>query len=99
MIYFLHLCTIISLIFLSLAVVLIFLRLLIGPSLPDRVAALDIMSMLVICIIAVFAISTKHSIYLDIAIALALISFLGTVAFAQFIEFQLSHHAGDNNND
>mgnify|MGYP006420998455 CR=1 FL=1 len=88
----------ISLILLALSVVMVFIRLLIGPSLPDRVLSIDIMSVLVICIIAVFTIISKHTIYLDIVIALALITFLGTVAFAQFIEWQLGSKA-ENGDD
>ncbi len=88
---FLHACVVISLILLSLSTLAVFIRLLIGPSLPDRVASIDVIAMLVICFIAIFSLTTHHSIYLDIVIALALISFVGTVAFAQFIEFQLSH--------
>lgn len=91
---FFHIATIISLFLLSLSVIFVFLRLFIGPSLPDRVIAVDVMSVIAICVIAVFAMISQHAIYLDIVIALALISFLGTVAFAQFIEWQLSHYRG-----
>jgi multicomponent Na+:H+ antiporter subunit F len=40
----------------------------------------------VVGIIAVYAVATDQPLYLDVAIALALIGFLGTVAFAYFIE-------------
>jgi multicomponent Na+:H+ antiporter subunit F len=80
-----------SLILLSLSAIMVFIRLLIGPTLPDRVLAIDVMSVLVVCIIAIFTIISKHTIYLDIVIALSLITFLGTVAFAQFIEWQLGN--------
>ena len=95
---FLHASIFISLSLLSLGVVLVFIRMLIGPTLPDRVAALDVAAMLVICLIAIFCILANRQIYLDIVIALALISFLGTIAFAQFIEYQLSQNdqAEDN---
>jgi multicomponent Na+:H+ antiporter subunit F len=88
---FFHWCIIISLALLTLSSILVFIRLLIGPSLPDRVAALDVLAMLIISLITIFAVITQDSLYLDIVIALALVTFLGTVAFAQFIEFQLSH--------
>lgn len=71
---------------LALAVVLVFTRLVRGPSLPDRVVALDLMNTLGIGIIASYAIATGQSAFLDVAIAMALISFLGTVAFAYYIE-------------
>lgn len=72
--------------FLALSVVIVFVRLVRGPSLPDRVIALDLVNTLGIGIIALYAIATDQVGFLDVAIALALISFLGTVAFAYYIE-------------
>lgn len=71
---------------LALAIVLTVIRLLCGPSLPDRVMALDLLTTLGIGMIAVYAIATDQPAFLDVAIATALISFLGTVAFAYYIE-------------
>lgn len=71
---------------LALAVVIVFARLVRGPSLPDRVVAIDLMNTLGIGIIASYAIATGQAAFLDVAIAMALISFLGTVAFAYYIE-------------
>lgn len=71
---------------LSGAMLLAFIRLVRGPNLPDRVVALDFMTMLGIAIIAVYAIATDVPLMLDVALVLALISFLGTVAFAYYIE-------------
>lgn len=71
---------------LALAVVIVFVRLVRGPSLPDRVVAIDLMNTLGIGIIASYAIATEQVAILDVAIAMALISFLGTVAFAYYIE-------------
>ena len=71
---------------LSVAVFCAFNRLVRGPSLPDRVVALDLLATLVIGIIAVYSIATGQSAYLDVAIILALIAFLGTVAFAYYIQ-------------
>jgi multicomponent Na+:H+ antiporter subunit F len=71
---------------LSLAIVLSFIRLVLGPSLPDRVVALDLMTTLGIGVIAVYAIATNQAILLDVATVVALISFLGTIAFGYFLE-------------
>jgi multicomponent Na+:H+ antiporter subunit F len=71
---------------LILAMFAAFLRLVRGPSLPARVVALDMMTGLSVGIIAVYAVATGQPIFLDVAIVLALISFLGTVAFAYFVE-------------
>lgn len=71
---------------LSVAMLLAFFRLVRGPSLPDRVVALDLMATLVIGIVAAYSVATGQSAYLDVAIILALIAFLGTVAFAYYIQ-------------
>ena len=92
-----HILLSLSLVLLSIAILLGFVRLLKGPSLPDRVIALDAISMMAICIIAVLVIKRGAPLYLDIAIALALISFLGVVAFAQFIEWQLGEQQPRHN--
>ncbi|MBW7866238.1 MAG: cation:proton antiporter [Candidatus Hydrogenedentes bacterium] len=60
-------------------------RLLRGPTLPDRVVALDLISSLVVGIIVAYAVATDQAVYLRDAIVLAVISFLGTVAFAYYV--------------
>lgn len=71
---------------LMIALFLAFVRLARGPSLPDRVVALDVITVIVAGILAVDTIDTGRSVFLDAAIILALISFLGTVAFARYLE-------------
>ena len=66
-------------------IVLAFVRLVRGPTLPDRVVALDLMATLIIAISAAYAVATGQPAYLDAAIVLALVTFLGTVAFAYFL--------------
>jgi multicomponent Na+:H+ antiporter subunit F len=71
---------------LSVTVLLGFVRLVIGPSLPDRVVAMDLLSTVGIGVIAVYTISSNEPVFVDVAIILALVAFLGTVAFAYYIE-------------
>ncbi|MBO9370091.1 MAG: cation:proton antiporter [Chloroflexi bacterium] len=70
----------------SLALVLAFVRLVRGPTLSDRVIALDLTGTVGMGMIAVYAIARDLPVLLDVAIVLALISFLGTVAFARYLE-------------
>jgi len=56
-----------------------------GPTLPDRVVALDMLTGIVIGFIALIAIRTGFTLYIDIAISLGLVGFLATVAFARFV--------------
>ncbi|MCS6806192.1 MAG: cation:proton antiporter [Acidobacteriota bacterium] len=72
---------------LTVAVLLAFVRLMRGPSLPDRIVALDLMATFGIGIMAVYSIATGQPVYLDVAIVVALLSFLGTVAFARYVEW------------
>jgi multicomponent Na+:H+ antiporter subunit F len=65
---------------------LAFARLVRGPSLPDRVVALDLIAVISAAFIAVYAIDSGQSVFLDAAIVLGLITFLGTVAFARYVE-------------
>ncbi len=68
------------------AMVLAVLRLARGPSLPDRVVALDLLTVLAVAFSSLFAIAAEEPAFLDVAIALALVAFLATVAFARYAE-------------
>lgn len=81
---------------LSLALLLTFARLLRGPSLPDRVIALDMMATLGIGVVAVYAVYTGQPAFLDVAILLSLLVFLGTVGFAYYIERRGKLEIGPN---
>ncbi|MCG6916677.1 MAG: cation:proton antiporter [Deltaproteobacteria bacterium] len=74
---------------LVLAAVLGFVRLLRGPSLPDRVVAFDLLATVGVGISAVYSMAHNQPVFLDVAVVLALISFVGTVAFARYIEQRL----------
>lgn len=71
---------------LCLAVVLVFIRFIKGPETVDRVIALDLIITIGVGIIGVYCITTGHASFLDDAMILALIAFLGTVAFSYYLE-------------
>lgn len=56
-----------------------------GPTLPDRILGLDMLVFIAIGFIAVIGINTGYALYLDVAIALGLVGFLATIAFARFV--------------
>ena len=66
--------------------VLCMLRLVRGPSLADRIVALDALLILVVSGIAVDAARTGEGTYLDVLVVAALLGFVGTVNVARFIE-------------
>ncbi len=76
----------------SVSFLLTFIRLVIGPSLADRVVALELLSIVSIGGIAAATVITGKAVLLDVAVVLALMSFLGTVGFAYY----LSGKAGDS---
>lgn len=75
----------IALLFISATFLITVFKVIKGPTLPDRVLALDLLVAAAIGFIAVLGIKTGFTLYLDIAIALGLVGFLATVAFARFI--------------
>jgi multicomponent Na+:H+ antiporter subunit F len=71
---------------LAIGMILAFIRLILGPSLPDRVLAFDAMAIMAVGALVLFSIAMSVPLLLDVALALALITFLGTVALALSLE-------------
>ena len=63
----------------------VLIRVIKGPSLPDRVIALDVAASIVVAIILVHCIQSGSLYYLTVATVVALVAFLGTVALALYI--------------
>ena len=76
----------IALITLCMALLIAVARLVKGPTLPDRVVAMDLVGVLVVGLIVVLAASTRVTATLDAAIVIALIGFVGTIAYATYVE-------------
>ncbi|HCR97918.1 MULTISPECIES: monovalent cation/H+ antiporter complex subunit F [Halomonas] len=76
----------ISQIIMGLALVLTFVRVVRGPSLPDRVVALELFSTTVVGLVGVYAIQSGVASFLDAAIVIALMGFLAAIGFARFLE-------------
>ncbi|WP_437114637.1 cation:proton antiporter [Vibrio coralliilyticus] len=77
--------TTIAYIGLLLSVVMAFIRLILGPTLADRVIALDLIAFITVGFIAVYTLDSGQQSLLDVAITLGLVAFLGTIAFARLI--------------
>ena len=71
---------------LGFALVIAAARLVIGPTLPDRVVAMDLIGVLVVGLIVVLAARTGVRATLDAAVVIALIGFVGTVGYATYVE-------------
>jgi multicomponent Na+:H+ antiporter subunit F len=71
---------------LSVSTVLVFIRFLKGPNIADRVVALDLLVTIGTGSIAAYSVLTEQVTFLDIAMVVALIGFLTTVAFSYYLE-------------
>ncbi len=75
-----------SALLLATAIVLTFVRILRGPSLADRVVGFDLLAAAAIGLIAIAAIEYDEPVFIDVALILALMAFVSTVAFAHYLQ-------------
>jgi multicomponent Na+:H+ antiporter subunit F len=68
------------------SVLLVLVRLVRGPDLANRVVALDLLSVLGVGIASAASVVSDDAVYLDVALILALIAFVSTIAFARYAE-------------
>jgi multicomponent Na+:H+ antiporter subunit F len=68
------------------ALVLAFARLLKGPSINDRIAAMDLIATVVMGFVLVYSVMINKAIYFDIPVIISLISFIGTVAVSTYLK-------------
>jgi multicomponent Na+:H+ antiporter subunit F len=80
--------TVISVCFamLCVAMLLAFVRLAMGPTVADRVVALDLLAIISVGVIIVYDVATALPVFLDAAIVLALVGFAATIAFSKYLE-------------
>lgn len=71
---------------LLLAFLLALLRLFRGPSSSDQIVALDLIASIVMGFILLYSLLVDQEVYFDIAIIIAMISFLGTVAISIYLK-------------
>ncbi|MFS2249060.1 Na(+)/H(+) antiporter subunit F1 [Bacillus sp. A31] len=76
----------ISLGILALSTLLFVIRVIKGPSIPDRVSALDAVGINLIGMTAIVSILLKTTTFFEIVLLLGILAFIGTVAFSKFLE-------------
>lgn len=74
-------------------------RLLRGPSLSDRIASLDTLGICTLALIAVVSLKFNTEAYFDVILVLGILTFIGTVALARYIERGVVLESGDKTND
>lgn len=70
----------------GLALLLALYRFLKGPTPADRVVAFDTLTLMTVTLIVIVALAEGRGIYLDVAVVYALLSFLGVIAVARYLE-------------
>ena len=75
-----------GLVILSISITMVLYRIIKGPEHADRIIALDLLSILLIALVTLYSLHTNEEAYLDVVMAYALVAFLGTVAFARYLE-------------
>jgi len=70
----------------GLAIILCLLRMLKGPTAPDRAVAVDTMATITTALLVLLASIFERSVYLDVALVYAVLTFVGLVAIARFLE-------------
>ncbi|MCM3239565.1 Na(+)/H(+) antiporter subunit F1 [Heyndrickxia oleronia] len=76
----------IALVCISLSMVGLIFRVIKGPSVADRVIALDAIGINLIAIVAIISMIFNTNAYLDVILLIGILAFIGTVAFAKFLE-------------
>jgi len=76
----------IALVLFAIAIGIAVLRIILGPSMPDRVLALDVIGVNLIASIAVFSVMLNTKAFLEVILILGILSFIGTIAYSKFIE-------------
>ncbi len=75
-----------AIVIIALSMVALLFRVVKGPTPSDRVIALDTLGIALICIVGLYSILVNTKFFLEIILLLAILSFIGTIAFSKFIE-------------
>lgn len=80
---------IISMLIIGISFLLVIVRFIIGKSLVDRVVALDVLTISSLGLITILAQHFNRGIYIDVSIAYAILSFIGVIVIAKYLEKSL----------
>lgn len=75
-----------AMVIITIAVLGIFVRIIKGPYPPDRILGLDAIGTNLIALIAIWSMISRTYVYLDLMLLIGVMSFIGTVAYARFLE-------------
>jgi len=76
----------IALTFYGISICISVIRIIIGPSLPDRIVALDMIGVTLVSSIAIISVMLTTTAFLEVILILAILAFISTIAFSKYIE-------------
>lgn len=82
---FFSIILIFSVCLLGISIILALYRFIVGPSLADRLSALDLISAYLIGLLIIYVMITDKLIFFDVALVFSLIAFLGAISFAYYL--------------
>lgn len=80
----------------SASMVMTLIRFLIGPSLPDRIISLDVFSANLLAVLALYSVLSGEKTYLNVALTMSLVAFVGTMTFAYYLVQKKNKDAADD---
>ncbi len=72
--------------FLMTAMIISLIRLIKGPTVSDRIAAMDLIASIIVGIVLVYSVMVQNAIYFDVPVIISLISFIGTIAVSTYLK-------------
>jgi multicomponent Na+:H+ antiporter subunit F len=72
--------------FLMTAMIITLIRLFKGPSVNDRIAAMDLIASIIMGVILVYSVLINNAMYFDVPVIISLISFIGTIAVSTYLK-------------
>ncbi|MFN7251309.1 MAG: Na(+)/H(+) antiporter subunit F1 [Anaerobacillus sp.] len=76
----------IALIVMSMSILVCFIRIVKGPTMSDRIVALDTIGITLIGVIGIIMVIQNTLAYAEVILVIAILAFIGTIALAKFIE-------------
>lgn len=86
----------IAIVLISISTLLTMIRFIKGPSLPDRVISLDVFSANLLAILAIYSVLAGEKAYLNVALIMSLIAFVGTMTFAYYLVQKRHKYTSDD---
>ena len=75
-----------SLINFGIAIFITFIRIIVGPTFPDRVIAMDVIGVNFISVIAILSIIYETHVFYDVILILGILAFISTISYSKFLE-------------